>query len=63
MVNAANQAEKLGSLKVMNVILLGAIIKAIGLEDVNLEKIIRDNAKPQFIELNLKEIETGMNLV
>ena len=63
MVNAANQAEKLGSLKVMNVILLGAIIKAIGLEDINLEKIIRDNAKPQFIELNLKEIETGMNLV
>jgi indolepyruvate ferredoxin oxidoreductase beta subunit len=47
----------------MNVILLGATIKSMGLEDINWEKIIRDNVKPQFVDLNLKAIEVGMALV
>jgi indolepyruvate ferredoxin oxidoreductase beta subunit len=62
-VDAAKQAVTLGNSKVMNVILLGATIKSMGLEDINWEKIIRDNVKPQFVDLNLKAIEVGMALV
>ena len=47
----------------MNVILLGSIIKAMELEAINWEKIVRDNVKPQFVEVNLKAIEVGMNLL
>lgn len=61
-IDAAKQATELGNPKVMNVILLGTTIKAMGLEDINWEKIIRDNVKPQFVELNLKAIEVGMGL-
>jgi indolepyruvate ferredoxin oxidoreductase, beta subunit len=62
-VNAAKYAAELGNPKVMNVILLGTIIKAMGLESINWDKIIRDNVKEQFVELNLKAIEVGMSLV
>lgn len=62
-IDAAKQAAELGNSKVMNVILLGAIIKSMGLEKINWEKIIRDNVKPQFIDLNLKALEVGMSLV
>jgi len=61
-VDAAKQAEKLGNAKVMNVILLGALIKAMELEDINWKKIIKDNVKPKFVELNLKAFEVGMSL-
>lgn len=62
-IDAAGKAQELGSSKVMNVILLGTIIKAMGLQSIDWEKIIKDNVKPQFVELNLKAIEAGMNLV
>jgi len=62
-VNAAKEAESLGNSKVMNVILLGSIIKAMGLEQINWNKIINDNVKPGFVDINLKALEVGMNLV
>lgn len=62
-VDAAKHAEELGNSKVMNVILLGTIIKLMGLEQIYWEKIIRDNVKPRFVDINLKAIEVGMNLV
>jgi indolepyruvate ferredoxin oxidoreductase beta subunit len=62
-IDAGRYAAELGNSKVMNVILLGTIIKSMGLEEINWDKIIRDNVKPQFVELNLKAIEVGMSLV
>ncbi|MBV7274496.1 indolepyruvate oxidoreductase subunit beta [Clostridium sp. PL3] len=62
-IDAQKHAEELGNSKVANVILLGAIIKSMELEKIDWEKIIRDNVKPKFVELNLKALETGMNLV
>lgn len=62
-VDAAKHAEALGNSKVMNVILLGTIIKSMGLEDINWEKIIRDNVKPQFADLNMKALKVGIDLV
>jgi len=61
-VDAAKQAKELGNAKVMNVILLGTLIKAMELENINWKKIIKDNVKPKFVELNLKAIEVGMSL-
>jgi len=62
-IDAAKKAEELGNAKVMNVILLGTIIKLMGLEDINWEKIIRENVKEKFVGLNLKAIQAGMDLV
>ncbi len=62
-VNASEEAEKLGNQKVMNIILLGAIIKAMGLEEINWENIIRENIKEKLIDINLKALEIGRSLI
>lgn len=62
-VDAPKHAAELGNAKVMNVILLGTIIKSMGLDEINWDKIIRENVKSEFVELNLKAIEVGMSLV
>jgi len=61
--DAANKAQELGNSKVMNVILLGALVKSMGLEDIDWEKIITENIKKKFIDINIKAINMGMNLV
>ncbi len=61
--NASAMAEEMGNLKVMNVILLGAIIKSMGLQDINWDEIIRNNVKPKFVDLNIKAMAVGMNAV
>ncbi|WP_432407452.1 indolepyruvate oxidoreductase subunit beta [Wukongibacter sp. M2B1] len=62
-VDGAKHAADLGNSKVMNVILLGSIIKSMGLEEIDWEKIIRENVKKKFIDINLEAIKSGMNLV
>lgn len=61
--NASAMAEEMGNLKVMNVILLGAIIKSMGLQDINWDEIIRNNVKPKFVDLNIKAMAVGMDAV
>lgn len=62
-IKAAEIAEELGNMKVMNVVLLGALIKSMDLTDINWEKVIKDNVKEQFVELNIKALYAGMDNV
>ena len=62
-VNATEEAVKLGNGKVMNIILLGTIIKAMKLDNIDWDRIVRENVKPAFVEDNLKAIKVGMDLV
>ena len=62
-IDAAGEAEKLGNSKVMNIILLGTIIKSMGLEEIDWEKILKDNIKTNLVEINLEALEVGKNLV
>lgn len=61
--NAADKAEELGNSKVMNVILLGALVKSMELEDINWNQIIKENVKAKFIDLNIKAFAEGMKMV
>lgn len=62
-INAADKATELGNAKVMNIILLGTVIKGMHLEDIDWEQIIRDNVKEKFIEINIRALHEGMALV
>lgn len=62
-IDAAKLAAELGNSKVMNIILLGTSIKVMGLEQINWNKIIKDNVKLQLVDVNLKAIQVGMSLV
>lgn len=62
-INAASEAEKLGNQRVMNIILLGTIIKAMGLQEINWEKILKDNIKAKLVDINIKALNVGMSLI
>jgi len=62
-IDAAKLADELGNGKVMNVILLGALIKSMGLDNIDWDSIIEGNIKPKFVELNKKALKVGMDQV
>ena len=62
-INAADKATELGNAKVMNIILLGTVIKGMHLEDIDWEQIIRDNVKEKFIDINIRALHEVMELV
>ncbi len=62
-INATDKAEELGNSKIMNVILLGCLVKSMQLESIDWEKIISENVKPKFVELNIKAFHEGMEMV
>lgn len=57
--NAEEIALSLGSVKCMNVVLFGAMTKALGLDDIDWEKSVRACVPEKFLELNLKAFNAG----
>ena len=62
-IDAAAKAVEVGNPRVMNIILLGATIKAMGLTGINWEKILRDNIKPNLVDINIKAFNIGLEMV
>jgi len=60
-IKGTEKAIELGLDKVMNIIMLGATVKAMGLTDLNFEDAIRNNVKPKFIEMNLEAFNIGLS--
>ena len=60
---ASEIAEKLGNSKTMNIVLLGALVKAINLPDIDWEQVIRDHVKPAFVDINIKAFRLGQEQV
>lgn len=58
-VEGTKKAIALGNAKAMNIIMLGALAKAMNLENLDFEKAIKENVKPRFIDLNLKAYKEG----
>ncbi|MEG1310397.1 MAG: indolepyruvate oxidoreductase subunit beta [Romboutsia sp.] len=61
--NASEKAIEIGNSKIMNVILLGSLVKSMNLEYINWEKIIKDNVKDKFIDINIKAFNEGIKLI
>lgn len=60
---ATEIAEKLGNPKTMNIVLLGALVKAMELPDIDWKKIIRDHVKPNFAQINEMAFQAGQSQV
>ncbi|MGL5642291.1 MAG: indolepyruvate oxidoreductase subunit beta [Paraclostridium sp.] len=63
LIDASDSAMKLGNSKTMNIILLGSLVKSMNLEHIDWNKIISDNVKKEFIDINIEAFKVGMNLV
>ena len=62
-VDATALARELGNEKAANIILLGTIIKAMGLTRIDWDAILEANIKPRFLELNKKALQVGIEAV
>jgi indolepyruvate ferredoxin oxidoreductase beta subunit len=60
--NAAEIAQKLGNIKAQNVVLLGALIKVLKLEDINWDEVISAAVPSKAIDLNKKAFKAGMDV-
>ncbi|GAA0747924.1 indolepyruvate oxidoreductase subunit beta [Clostridium oceanicum] len=58
--DASNIAKDLGNMKAQNVVLLGGLIKAINLEEINWNEVIEKLVPKKAIELNKKALCKGM---
>jgi indolepyruvate ferredoxin oxidoreductase beta subunit len=56
---AADIATGLGNIKMMNVVLLGGLVKALNMTGIDWEKVIRSNVKEGFAELNVTAFHIG----
>jgi indolepyruvate ferredoxin oxidoreductase beta subunit len=60
-IEAARIAEELGNARTMNVVLFGALVKGINLTNIDWEAAIRENVKPQFVDINIAAFKAGMD--
>ena len=60
-VKATEIAQELGNIKAQNVVLLGALIKALNIEDVEWNEVVKSIVPPKAIELNEKALKAGMD--
>ncbi|MEW8994892.1 indolepyruvate oxidoreductase subunit beta [Clostridium sp.] len=59
-INAAEIAKELGNMKAQNVVLLGALLKALDIKDVNWEEVVASLVPAKAVELNKKALVAGM---
>ncbi len=58
--DAAKIASELGNLRVMNVVLFGALIAQLGLKDIDWESVVSKTVKPAFVDINIKAFRAGL---
>lgn len=61
-VDAGRIAEEIGNIKTQNIVLLGALIKALKLDEIDWEEIIRETINPRLVDINLKAYKKGREL-
>ncbi len=61
--DATKIATDLGNPKSANVVLLGALIKAVNMTDIDWKDIIARTVKPKFVEVNQKAFDAGFAAV
>lgn len=59
-IDAAKEAKHLGNIKAQNVVLLGVLVKVLGLTNINWDKIIETTVPEKAVELNKKALIKGM---
>jgi indolepyruvate ferredoxin oxidoreductase, beta subunit len=58
--DAAKIAEELGNIKAQNIVLIGALIKALKLDNINWNEAIESIVPSKAIEINKKALSAGM---
>lgn len=60
--DASSIAKDLGEIRAQNIVMLGALIKALNLDKINWEKILRDILPAKIQDVNIKALKKGMEM-
>ncbi len=60
--DAGKAAEEIGNIKTQNIVLLGALVKALKLDEIDWEEIIRETINPKLVDINIKAFNKGKEL-
>ncbi|MEA1975238.1 MAG: indolepyruvate oxidoreductase subunit beta [Bacillota bacterium] len=63
LIDGYKYANKLGNAKVMNIIMLGALLKFLDLEEIDFNEIIESAVKEKFIDVNIEALNYGKSLI
>ncbi|HRV98008.1 MAG TPA: indolepyruvate oxidoreductase subunit beta [Aminobacteriaceae bacterium] len=63
LIEAADEAAALGNPRVSNVVLLGAVVKSLGLEDPCWAETLRSCVPPHALQVNERAFRKGLSLV
>ena len=58
--NAGMIANDLGNVKVQNIVMLGALVKGIKLDDIDWLSVLKESVPPKLYDLNAKAFEAGI---
>lgn len=61
-IQAEAAAKELGNPKVQNIVLLGALVRLMGLGALDWERAVAECVKPQFVEINVMALKKGEEL-
>jgi indolepyruvate ferredoxin oxidoreductase beta subunit len=62
-VDADKIAESLGNIKAQNIVLLGVLVKYLGLQGIDWEEVIKNNVPQKFVELNTNAFRKGLEVI
>ena len=62
-IDAADIAADLGNRRTMNVVLLGSLIQAMDLSNIDWNTVVKENVKEKFVDINIKALQSGMNCI
>lgn len=57
--DAAKIALEIGNSKCMNIVLFGAMVKALGLDDIDWEETLKETLPAKILDINLKAFKAG----
>ena len=57
--DAGHIAVELGNARCMNIVLLGAMIKATGMTDIDWEEVLKEVLPEKILDINLKAFRAG----
>ena len=61
-VKAYEAAQALGNVKAQNIVLLGALVRQLGLDDIDWKEIIAHSVPERLVDLNLKAFDEGNSI-
>lgn len=61
--DATAEAQKIGTIRVASILLLGALVKIMGLTDYDWKSLIRRKVPEKFVEMNLQAFDKGLSSV